>query len=169
MELKECLLNRRSCRSFLDKEVSKEDIEYLLHASMSGPSAMNSCPWEIYVITSKRTLEALKSVSRYSGYDAPMALVIACNMNKTLSGANKDFWIEDLSSATENILLAATDKGLGSVWCGIYPIVDYVKNLQKVLNVSDDIIPFNIIYIGYPKDKLTPRDQYDEKKIHHVD
>ena len=33
----------------------------------------------------------------------------------------QDYWIQDLAAASENILLAATVLGLGSVWCGVYP------------------------------------------------
>ena len=50
MELKEALLKRRSVRKFTDEPVSKEMIDELLHAAMSGPSACNKKPWQFYVI-----------------------------------------------------------------------------------------------------------------------
>ena len=39
MEVKEALLKRRSVRKFTEEAVSEEDINELLHAAMSGPSA----------------------------------------------------------------------------------------------------------------------------------
>ena len=50
MELKEALLKRRSVRKFTEEPVSKEMIDELLHAAMSGPSACNKKPWQFYVI-----------------------------------------------------------------------------------------------------------------------
>lgn len=44
MEVKEALLKRRSTRKYLDKEISGEQIDELLHAAMSGPSACNKKP-----------------------------------------------------------------------------------------------------------------------------
>ena len=53
MEVNEALLKRRSTRKYLDKEISDEQIDELLHAAMSGPSACNKKPWEFYVIKNK--------------------------------------------------------------------------------------------------------------------
>ena len=57
MEVNEALLKRRSTRKYLDKEISDEQIDELLHAAMSGPSACNKKPWEFYVIKNKETLK----------------------------------------------------------------------------------------------------------------
>lgn len=79
----------------------------------------------------------------------------------------KDFWIQDTSAASENILLAATDLGLGAVWCGMYPQVRPYKSVQKILNLTEKIIPLNIIYIGYPVNQSEEKDYYNEKRIHY--
>ena len=50
MELEEVLLKRRSTRKFAAKSVNKEDLDKLMHATMSGPSAMNRKPWEFYIV-----------------------------------------------------------------------------------------------------------------------
>lgn len=168
MELKEALLKRRSCRKFLDKKVNNEDIDYLLHAAMSGPSAMNKTPWEFYVIKDETKLKEIKKASLFTGYDAPLAIVVGCDLKRALPLKLKEFWIQDCSAATENILLAATDLGLGSVWCGIYPQEKPVTNLRRILNLKENIVPLNIIYIGYPLNENEPRDQYNEKYIHNI-
>lgn len=41
MEVSEALQKRRSVRKYKDQPVSEADIDYLLHAAMSGPSACN--------------------------------------------------------------------------------------------------------------------------------
>ena len=74
----------------------------------------------------------------------------------------------NLSAATENILLRATDLGLGAVWCGIYPQKRAVEKVKELLNLEDNLIPLNIIYIGYPALDVEARDQYDENKVHYI-
>ena len=121
MEVKDALLKRRSIRKYLDKEVSDEIIEELLHAAMSGPSACNRRPWIFYVIKDQDKLNELRKASRFSNMNAPLAIVVVGDLSRSLPLQLKDFWIQDCSAATENILLRATDLGLGSLWCGIYP------------------------------------------------
>mgnify|MGYP003305329390 CR=1 FL=1 len=166
MELKDVLLKRRSCRKFKETKISDEQIDYIMHAAMSGPSAMNKTPWEFFVITSDEKLKEIAASGRYCGYKCPLAIVVAANSKKFLPSPMEEFWVQDCSAATENILLAIADLGLGAVWCGVYPQKTPVANVQKVLGVKDNIIPLNIILVGYPDTELEPRDQYDENLVH---
>lgn len=126
MELKEALLKRRSVRKFTEEPVSDEMIEELLHAAMSGPSACNRKPWEFYVVKNEQVLEGLKTASKFSRFSAKLAIVVCGNLSRALPMHLADYWIQDCSAATENILLRATDLDLGAVWCGIHP-----QNVQK--------------------------------------
>ena len=121
MELKEVLLKRRSVRKFTEEAVSEEHIQELLHAAMSGPSACNKKPWEFYVISNPETLKELQSASKFTKMKAPLAIVVCGNLSRALPMQLADYWIQDCSAATENILLRVTDLGLGAVWCGIHP------------------------------------------------
>lgn len=168
MELKEAMLCRRSVRKFTREPVPEEMIRQLLHAAMSGPSACNRTPWEFWVITREEALKELKSSSRFTGYDAPLAIVVAGNLSRALPMQLSEFWIQDCSAATENILLQATDLGLGAVWCGIHPQKKAVERVSRLLGMTPKQIPLNIIYIGYPAETPEPRDQYAEKNIHWV-
>ena len=121
MELKEVLLKRRSIRKFTDQKVSDDIIEELLHAGMSGPSACNRQPWEFYVIKNEEMLVKMRRTSRFTNMEAQLAIVICGNLDKALPDSMKDYWIQDCSAATNNILLRVTDLGLGAVWCGAHP------------------------------------------------
>ncbi|MGM9858134.1 MAG: nitroreductase family protein [Bacilli bacterium] len=165
MEVKEVFQKRRSIRSFKNEKISKEYIDLLLHAAMSGPSACNKKPWKFYVITNEHKLSELKKVTRFSSYNAPLAIVVCGDLRKALPMQLSSYWIQDCSAATENILLQATDLGLGSLWCGVHPQKRAEQNLSKLLELDDKCIPLNIIYIGYPNEEKEPRDQYDEKCI----
>ncbi len=167
MELKDILLKRRSVRSFTDEAVNDHDIDYLLHAGMSGPSAMNFRPWEFYVIKDPSKIAELNKVG-YAKYKSTLMIVVAGNIFRFVPFASA-FWVEDASAATENILLAATDLGLGAVWCGVYPVKHEIKQVSKILALPKHIIPLNIVIIGHPAGEIpNPRDQYDEKLIHKI-
>ena len=165
MEVKDALLKRRSIRKYLDKEVSDEMIEELLHAAMSGPSACNRRPWIFYVIKDQDKLNELRKASRFSNMNAPLAIVVVGDLSRSLPLQLKDFWIQDCSAATENILLRVTDLGLGSLWCGIYPQKRPVERVKKILGITNSDIPLNIIYIGYGDEEKESRDQYEKNRV----
>ncbi len=168
MEVKDALLKRRSIRKFKDEPISQEIIEELLIAAMSAPSACNKRPWEFFVITNKDKLQELKKASRFARYDAPLAIVVCGNLSKALPLQLSTYWIQDCSAATQNILLRVTDLDLGAVWCGAHPQKNVEKNIKEILNLSDKLVPLNIIFIGYPNQEVEPRTQLEEKKIHFV-
>lgn len=168
MEVKEALLKRRSVRKFTEESVSEEHIGELLQAAMSGPSACNARPWEFYVITNQEKLEALRGVTRFTKMKAPLAIVVCGNLSKALPMQLSAFWIQDCSAATENILLRATDLGLGAVWCGIHPQKRAESKVCKLLDIPDKQIPLNIIWIGHPEECPEARSQYDEKRVHYI-
>jgi len=168
MQLKDVLQERRSIRKFTDESVSDDLINELLHAAMSGPSACNKRPWDFYVISNEDILTALRSASKFTNMKAKLAIVVCGNLSKALPMQLAPYWIQDCSAATENILLCATDLGLGAVWCGIHPQKRAEKKVSDILDLDDKKIPLNIIWIGYPAEDPKPRDQYDEKRVHYV-
>ena len=169
MELKDVLLKRRSIRKFMDQKVSDELINELLHAGMSGPSACNRQPWEFYVIKNEEMLVKIRRTSRFTNMEAPLAIIICGNLDKALPDSMKEYWIHDCSAATENILLRATDLGLGAVWCGIYPQERAADRVKEFLNLGDNLVPLSQIWIGYPDEQRTPRDWYNPDCIHVIE
>lgn len=165
MELKEVLLKRRSIRKFAGEAVSKEDIYELLHAAMSGPSACNKRPWEFCVVTNEKLLNELRGASMFTKMKAPLAMVVCGNLEKALPMKMADYWIQDCSAATENILLRATDLGLGAVWCGIYPQKRAEQKVREILGLNKKQIPLNIIFLGHPAEYPEARDQYEEECV----
>lgn len=168
MDVFEALRARRSIRKFSTDPVDAQAIDALLHAAMSGPSACNKMPWEFYVITDSAKLAALRASARYANIDAPLAIAVCGNLTRALPLHLAGFWIQDCSAATENILLAATAMGLGSVWCGLHPQKQAEKAVSKLLGLSAKQIPLNIIYIGHPAEAPAPRDQYKEEYVHFI-
>lgn len=161
------ILKRTSIRSYENKTVEKEKIEKLLRAGMAAPTAMNKQPWHFVVVTDKGQLQKLSEANPYAAMaaKAPLAIVVCGDMNKAAEGDAREFWIQDCSAATENILLAATEMGLGAVWTGTYPSKERCADVAKVLELPESLIPLNTIVIGYPDADVSPKDKWNTENI----
>ena len=158
--------NRRSIRRFTDQAVDKETITLLLEAAMAAPSAMNAQPWEFVVITEKETMDKFRSALMFAKMNAPAAICVLGSSRMQKGKAGDKFWVQDCSAATENILLAATALGLGSVWVGVHPVALFTRQVKRILNLPEGVTPLNLVYIGYPAEQKTPRTQYEESRVH---
>ena len=161
------IMTRTSVREYLDKPVPDEDVKTLLRAAMAAPSAVNKQPWHFVVINQKNVLKAIADSCPNASMaaNAPLAIMVCGNMNKALDGNGKDFWIQDASAATQNILLAANALGLGAVWTGIYPEMSRVKALSSLMNLPENLIPLAVIPVGYPAGENKPKDKWNEENV----
>ncbi|WP_269852140.1 nitroreductase family protein [Methanosarcina horonobensis] len=82
--------------------------------------------------------------------NSPAALLICADPE---TPKFKEFWVQDCSAASENMLLAAHDQGLGAVWIGIYPAEKLVTGIRDLLNIPEQMIPFSAIAIGHPAEE----------------
>lgn len=71
----------------------------------------------------------------------PLAIVVCGCLDKTLEGTEQEFWIQDCSAATENILLMAHGLGLGGVWTALYPLKERYKGIQQLQHLPKKMIP----------------------------
>ncbi len=162
------IMTRTSIRSYQeDMPVEPEQIDKLLRAGMAAPTAVDKRPWHFVAVTDRGVLDALAEANPYATMlkDAPLAIVVCGNMEKTLDGEAQGFWVQDLSAVSENILLAAHGMGLGAVWTGIYPLMERCRSVAEVLNLPTHLVPFSTIVIGYPKNAPGPKDKYDTDNI----
>jgi nitroreductase len=76
------------------------------------------------------------------------------------------FWSQDCSAATQNILLAARDLGLGTVWVGIYPEKERIAGFRRVFELPQEIIPFALIPVGWPDGEFKILDRFNTNLVH---
>lgn len=161
------IATRTSVRDYEARPVEKEKIEKMLRAAMAAPTAMNKQPWHFVVVDQRNVLDALAGTNPYAKMlkKAPLAIVVCGNTDKMIEGGGRDFWIQDASAATENLLLAAHAMGLGAVWTGAYPSEERCISISKVLSLSDNLIPLNMIVVGYPAEQPQPKQKFKEENI----
>ena len=161
------ILSRSSVRAYTDQKVEKAKVEKLLRAAMAAPTAVNKQPWHFVVIEDKRVLEQIAEEipTAKMAARAPLAITICGDMEKALDGEGRDFWVQDASAATENLLLAAHAMGLGAVWTSVYPIKDKVEATRALLKLPETIVPLGTIVIGYPKEKPLPKDKWKPENV----
>lgn len=165
MEFQDVVHTRRSIRSYLDKPVPREMIDILLKAGMAAPSAGNQQPWHFIVLTDRSRLDAVPEFHPYSAMvrQAPVAILVCGDPQ---GKKWPDFWPQDVSAATQNILLAARDLGLGSVWVGVYPDRDRMAGFTKLLNIPLSLLPFSFIPLGWPGVEFTAKNRFRAELVH---
>lgn len=168
-----CVLNnimsRTSVRFYEETPIEDAKIEMLLKAAMAAPTAGNKQPWKFVVIRDKDILHSISANlnTMKMAENAPLAIVVCGDLDNTFLGDGRDYWVQDTSAATENLLLAAHASGLGAVWCGIYPMPERIEFLQQLLHLPGNIVPLNVIPIGYPADTQPAKDKWKPENIHY--
>ncbi|MFR9651745.1 MAG: nitroreductase family protein [Rikenellaceae bacterium] len=164
----ENIMTRSSVRSYTDQKIESEKIETMLRAGMAAPTAGNKQPWEFIVVDQREILDAFPPIIKGArmAANAQLAIVVAGIPAKS---PMPEFWIQDCSAATENILLAAHAIGLGAVWCGAYPdnSEGRVAKMQELLNLPEGTIALNVIVIGFPNSEPKVKDKWDPAKVHY--
>ncbi len=157
------ILNRRSVRKYnLDKKIEYDTLVDLCRHAEAAPSARRQESREYIIIDDQAIINELSLVSKGS------MILSECNTVIAVIGKNPEglttphMQPQDLSAATENILLAATQKGLGSCWIGIYPLEDRLEAAGKILNIKDNKFVFSLVALGYP---LNDDCFYDANKL----
>ena len=167
MNTLETIFTRRSVRKFNNKEISQENIETLLKAAMSAPSARNEQPWQFLVINDRKILDKIPSVHEYAQMCLQAQAAIITCANLSAYKYDDTFWVQDMSAATQNILLAVRALDLGAVWVGVYPNEQRINAVSKLFELPAKVIPFSIIPIGYTDALQKEVDRFQNDKVHY--
>jgi nitroreductase len=161
------ILTRRSIRDYTPHPVPEELIKLLLEAGMAAPSAFNERSTEFVVIKDRQILDEIFKLNPKSAQvkKAGVAIVV-CGNQQWQKFKDQGYWQLDGAVASENILIAAHALGLGAVWTAIYPYPDRMPKVQKLMNLPEQVIPLNIIPIGYPSEKKVRENRYDPSRVH---
>lgn len=155
MELDNALKERRSVRKFLDKDVSWLLIAEILDAGRLAPSSGNIQNWYFIVVRVKdvKGKIAKHSVGNEWAVKAPVLIVVCADVGKgkRMYGSRGEglYSIQNCANAALQMMLKATDLGLGSCWIGSFDEDGLIRDLE----IKDGIKPEVIIAIGYSAEK----------------
>ena len=166
MDVLQAIFTRRSIRKFTGEPISNENMETLLRAGFSAPSAHNMQPWHFVVLKNPATLEYIAEAPPYAKM-LPQAgcCIIVCGDEEVQK--TKGLMVQDCSAAIQNILLAAHGIGLGAVWCGLYPAPELTKLLSVTIKLPEKIEPIGMIVVGHKTEDRATAERYDSGKIHY--
>ena len=168
METIDCIKSRRSIRKFLDKEVPKNILNKILECAVAAPSSQNCQPWQFVIVTNeekKKKLAGLKDEGNQQHIlTAPILIVVCVDTEKSPTR-----FVEDGVSATQNILLAAHDLGLGSVYVTGCKLSnpEIAEKIREILNLPVELMPITILPLGYPdsSEKIEEKELVDVDKV----
>jgi nitroreductase len=142
METFEALAKRASVRDYMNQPVPKDLLEKLVDAGRRAPSARAVEPWEFVVVTERAMLDKLAGMISTGVFlkQATACIVVFCQDTK--------YYLEDGSAATENILLAATDLGLGTCWIA-GDKKEYCAEVSKLLGAPAHLKLISLISVGW--------------------
>jgi len=160
---------RRSIRYYAKKELAEEDLEKILEAAMSGPSAGDVHPWELIVVRDKERRIKLARVALDQAFIsiAPAVIVVCLDLEKSAWAygvrGRTLYCIQDAAAATQNMLLAAYALGLGTCWVGAFD----EEAVRKILSIPEQFRPVSIITVGHPSYKPAKRERRHLSEVVH--
>ncbi|MDX9714568.1 MAG: nitroreductase family protein [Dissulfurispiraceae bacterium] len=160
------ILTRRSIRKYTLESVSESVIKELLQCAMSAPSAGNQQPWHFIILTDRGVLNSVADFHPHAQMlrEGPLAILVCAD---TELEKYKDYWVQDCSASTQNLLLAAHAKGLGAVWLGIYPRMDRMDAIRRLMSLPPSVMPLSLISLGYPAESKEPSERFSLSRIHY--
>lgn len=170
--LEECLetiKDIRSVRNYLKEPIEEDVLKSIVDCARMAPTARNIQPWEFIVVTDQDSLKKISKIIPQGDFirEAAAGIIV-------LSHRNTEYFLEDGSAATQNILVSARFHGLKSCWIAGYqgpyyendeipmcegvpctPIPDLrtmQQDLKKEFQVPDDLVLISVVSLGYSND-----------------
>lgn len=163
MEFIDVITKRYSVRGYLDKEVEKEKLDYVLKAATIAPTGVNAQPFKVYVIDTKKYKDELSKIYGAKWFvEAPLVLAVVGIKNKawTRPWDQKNIADIDATIVMDHMILAATDVGLGTCWIGAFKKNKAYEFLK--LSENEEAVLFTPLGYGNAEPRDTPRKELDE-------
>ncbi len=141
MEFDNVVASRKSVRDFLSKDVEDEKLMKILEASRWAPSWENHQSCQFIVVRDKAIIQKLCLFE-----NVPVLLVACANPEESGQLNGMDYYLVDVGICTQQLVLAATNLGLGTCWTGFFNEED----TKKMLQVPENIKIVALILLGYP-------------------
>jgi len=162
MEALDAIRTRRSVRRFSDQPVEPEKLQAVLEAVQQAPSWSNLQCWSLVVVEDQKVRQKISEHSYVESFfaaygyksnpaqkalaQAPIVIVACANPLQSGDLRGQQYYMADMGIATENLMLAAHDQGLGSVFVGVFD----EEQLKALLEIPSNIRIVGLFPLGYP-------------------
>lgn len=160
MSFIETARKRYSVRNYLPRKVENDKLRLILEAGRVAPTGCNNQPQRLIVIQSEAGLAKLAAAANI--FSAPTAILV-CGDNDNVwhrSFDDKNILDIDVSIVTTHMMLQAAELDVGSLWmCKFDPDI-----IRKEFSLPDNIIPVNILLLGYEADTPLSPSRHDIRR-----
>ena len=146
---------RYSCRSYDSTPLERETVEAVLETARWAPSGGNLQPWRFVVVLDSERRRALAGAAYGQAFLARAPVVVTVCVVPEESARHYGprgrelYCIQDTAAAAQNILLAATELGLGSCWVGAFD----EAAVARVLELPANWRSVALLALGRPTEK----------------
>ena len=178
MNVTECIAARKSVREFDARPVEREKLEQIVQAALYAPTGMKLYEsLHLTVLATHAAVDRFTDLARKQSGDANADPVHGAGALIVVSGKRADMNIEYANAACmiENMLLAATDLKLGSLY--VHGAINAMrgakqeKDFHKLLNLPAGFTPIGSVAVGYCAEDFAPRrsPKNDVTKVDYID
>lgn len=169
----EAIESRRSIRAYKDVPVEREKLQTIAECGVWAPSAMNKQEWELRIVDSKEWidectatyLKAIEGTDKVKHMVTPTFKNVFRNASAVIFVAAPDglFSGVNIGMLGENMMLAATELGLGTCCLGSVQMLFAEPAMEKYLSSLGFSEGYKLSYalaVGYPDEtpEAKPRD-----------
>ncbi|MEM3615698.1 MAG: nitroreductase family protein [Candidatus Methanomethylicia archaeon] len=150
MEVSEAIKVRRSIRKYRSDPIPEEYLIKILEAGRLAPSAGNRQPWHFIIVRDKSLKEEIVKAARNQRFigEADAVLIVLSNPE-----ASPRWYLQDPMIAAENMVLQATELGLGTCYIGAFDEAE----VKRILDIPEKFKVICLLPIGYPDETPPPK------------
>lgn len=155
MNFLDLVKQRYSCRSYQNKSVEQEKLDYVMDCARLAPSAVNKQPWLFRIVSDDASKAKLQECYDRDWFKtAPMYIICSIlHDEEWIRYDGKHHGDIDIAIAVEHLCLAATEQGLATCWVCNFN----VEKCKKNFDIHADEDPTVLIPIGYAADQPTEK------------
>jgi len=154
------MAKRVSVRKYKKKAVPRMWVKKIVDAGRRAPTAMGVEPWEFVAVTKKEIVRKLGEEVAPCHFvkDAACCILVFCKETK--------YYLEDGCAATENMLLAAADLGLGGCWIAGEK-EPWGKGLYGLLKMPKRFHWVSMVALGWPDENVKQKRNRSLREVLH--
>ena len=154
MNFSELVRARYSVRSYAERPIPEDVLELILEAGRFAPSAHNCQPQMVYVAKTQEARQKIASVCPCT-FGAPMILAVGFDRDRQrMSKLNPGYGFgeNDAAIVCTQMMLQATDLGVGSCWVGMFNR----DEIHLALSLPENVVITGLLLLGYPAEDAKP-------------